>query len=424
MTAHDPTHGAGVLGELAGRLPVKPNARKRTIWIVLMAVGLAAFAFLLFTEPKRAWGAWTVNTLFFLGIAMGGIVLSAAIRLCNGRWGGPIQRVGESLSAYLPAGIVTMVILLAFGIWQVLPWTKDVLPRQAPYLNVPFLWIRTLGGLALFWWLARKYVAVSLRPDAQLLLGHVAPELKGDYDKVGGNWRGEEAEEASRRHELAHLSPQLVLTFVAFMSVMSWDFVMSITPNWVSGLFGWYFYAAAFNTGVCMTAFLAGQLRTKYRLEPWIESRHFWDTGKVIFSFCIFWVYTFWSQYLPIWYANMPEETWWVFLRFEEPWRTLSMTVFTMIFLIPFFGLMNKATKANPTWLGLFALIVMAGVWLERHLLVMPSLEPRHVWVGLPEFGVMLLFLGVFGWTVQGFLTRWPAVSVVDAVHPPGGHGH
>lgn len=427
MSAMAHGHGAdraALLADLATRLPVRPNARKRQIWMACIAIGVLAFAFLLFTEPRRAWGAWTINTLFFLGIAMGGIVFSAAIRLCNGRWGGPMQRIAESLSAYLPVGIGTMVVLLAAGIWHVLPWTRDVLPRQAPYLNVPFLWIRTLGGLLLFWWLARRYVALSLRPDARLMQAHVPPELKGDYDKAAGDWRGDDAEAESRRHHLAHLAPQLVLVFVAFFSVMAWDFIMSITPNWASGLFGWYVWAAAFLTAVSMTAFLAGQLRAKYRLEPWIHSNHFWDTGKVIFSFCIFWVYTFWSQYLPIWYANMPEETWWVFIRFEEPWRTLSMTVFAMVFVIPFFGLMNKATKSNPTWLGLFAVVVMAGVWLERHVLVMPSLEPARVWVGLPEIGVMLLFLGLFGWTVQGFVTRWPSVSVADVIEPPGGHGH
>ena len=135
-------------------------------------------------------------------------------------------------------------------------------------------------------------------------------------------------------------------------------------------------------------------------------------------------MYLFWSQYLPIWYANMPEETWWVFIRFEQPWRPFAFTVFFMIFLIPFLGLMNKTTKSSPFWLSLFTLIVMSGVLLERHVLVMPSLSPEKVWIGLPEAGVTLGFLGVFGWAVQGFLTRYPAVRVVDALAASEGHGH
>lgn len=412
-----------ILKDIASKLPVKPNVRKRMIWMACIVIGVISFAFLLFTQPTRAWGSYAINTLFFLGIAMGGVVLAAAIRLCNGRWAGPIQRCGESLSSYLPWGIGLMAVLLAAGIWSYLPWTHGVVERQKPFLNVPFLWIRTLGGLLLFWWLARRMVGISLRTDAKLLHPHVAPELRPAYEHLSAGWRGDDAEVAWQRHELAHLSPQIVLTFVVFFSVMAWDFVMALTPTWVSALFGWYFYAAAFLTGCAMTAFLATQVRSKYRLEAYITPNHFWDIGKVIFSFCIFWVYLFWSQYLPIWYANMPEETWWVFIRFEEPWRSLAFAVFFMIFVIPFFGMMNKTSKTNPLLLSSFCVLIMSGVWLERHVLVMPSLHAESVWVGLPEFGVMLGFLGVFGWAVQGFLTRYPCVNVKDALAPVG-HGH
>lgn len=413
-----------VLHEIASKLPVTPNARKRRIWIACLVIGAASWAFLLGTEPARAWGSYLVNMLFFLGIAMGGVTLAAAIRLCNGHWAGPIQRIAESLGAYLPVGIASVVVFLAFGARAVFPWVEHPDPRQVVYLNLPFLAARTLVGLLLFWWLARRMVAISLRPDAKLLLPHVSPELKPAYERLAAGWRGEAGEEAWQRHELAHLSPQVALTFAVFVTVMGWDFIMSITPNWISGLFGWWVWAAAFLTAIAMTAFLAAQVRSKYRLEPFITSAHFWDTGKILFSFSIFWVYLFWSQYLPIWYANMPEETWWVFIRFEEPWRSLSFTVFTMVFVIPFFGLMNKTTKTSPFWLGSFALLIMAGVWLERHVLVMPSLNHERVWVGLPEAGVMLGFLGLFGWMVQGFLTRFPCVKVADLLAPHGGHGH
>jgi hypothetical protein len=143
-----------------------------------------------------------------------------------------------------------------------------------------------------------------------------------------------------------------------------------------------------------------------------------------MFGFSIFWVYQFWSQYLPIWYANMPDETWWVFLRFEDPWRPLAFAVFGCTFLIPFLGLMNVYTKKSPFWLGAFALLILSGMWMERHILVMPSLNPAKVWVGLPEIGVTLGFLGMFGWAVQGFLTKYPAVNVHDVLDGPRGHGH
>ena len=180
----------------------------------------------------------------------------------------------------------------------------------------------------------------------------------------------------------------------------------------------------AFLSGIAMTALLSTRLRSHYRLEAYLTPTHFWDVGKIAFGFSIFWVYQFWSQYLVIWYANMPEETWWVFLRFEEPWRALAFTVFTLVFLLPFLGLMNWYTKKSPLWLAIFSLIILTGMWMERHLLVMPSLHPDTMWVGLPEIGVTLGFLGLFGWAVQGFVSRYPTVKVADALSGTGGHGH
>jgi Ni/Fe-hydrogenase subunit HybB-like protein len=413
-----------VLRDIAGKLPVKPNARKRQIWMLCLLVGAASFAFLMATNPLRAWGSWTINTLYFLGIAEGAIALTAAIRLSNGKWGGPIVRIAESFSAYLPVGIATLAILLFAGIWKYLPWVSAVEPRIKPFLNVPFLYVRTLGGALLFWFLASKMVKVSLRRDAQLLKPYVAPELKADYEKLTANWKGDQAENDSYRHEMAHLSPQLALTFVVFFTVMAWDFIMELTPNWMSGLFGWFVYAGAFICGVAMTAFMATQLRSKYRLEAYITTNMFWDIGKILFAWCIFWGYLFWSQYLPIWYANLPEETWWVFIRFEEPWRSLSFAAFTLVFVIPLLGLLNKTSKTNPALLMTFSLIAMAGIWVERHVLVMPSLNAEQVWVGLPEVGMTIGFVGLFGWTVQSFLTKFPAVTVTDVLEHAGGHGH
>jgi len=412
------------LRDLAGRLPVRPNPRQRMLWLVLMAVGGISFGWLLSTEPLRAWGAYGVNMVYFLGITLGGAVLACAIRLSNGRWGGPVIRIAESLTAYLPFGIATVVLMLAAGIWTYLPWTRNVEPRQAPFLNVPFLYVRTMGGLFLFWMLAKKLLNASLRRDLYLLTPYVTPNLRDTYEKIVGQWHGDAAEAAWYSHEVAHLSPQITLTFVAFYSVMAWDFIMALTPNWMSPLFGWFVYAGAFISGISVVALLATRLRAKRGLEAYITTDMFWDIGKVLFAWCIFWVYLMWSQYLPIWYADMPEETWWVFLRFEDPWRPWAFAAFTLIFVIPFFGLMNKTSKTNPALLFAFACITLSGVWVERHVLVMPSLNPSHVWIGLPEVLVTAGFVGLFGFAIQRFLAKFPCIKVTDVLEGAGGHGH
>jgi hypothetical protein len=423
--AHDAGR-EGILRDIASKIPVRPSTRRRQLWIACMVVGFGSFLLLLFAfhRPERAWGAFTINTLYWLGIAQAGMVLVSAIRLSNGRWGGPMVRIAESLSAYLPYGYATMMVLLFAGIWTYLPWTKHVLPRQAPFLNVPFLYIRTLGGLGLLWWLTRRSVRLSLRHDAHLLRDYVGPELKPEYDKLAGDWKGDEAERLRTRHVQAHLAPQITLLFAVVFTVLAWDFILALTPMWVSSLFGWWFFIGCFITGLAMTGFVAARARAHYRLEDYVTPHHFWDLGKILFSFCIFWVYQFWAQYLVIWYGNLPDETGWVFLRLEQPWRTWAFAAFIMIFAIPFLGMLNKTTKANPLWFSAFALLILAGVWVERHVLVMPSLDPIHVWIGLPEIGVTVGFLGMFGWAVQGFLAKYPAIVVADALENGGGHGH
>jgi hypothetical protein len=420
---HAPLDREAVLKEIASRIPGRPDARLRAVWLILTLAGAVSFALLLATEPTRAWGAWGANLIFFLGIPLGAAALASAIRLANGRWGGPVVRIAETLSAFLPWGLLFVLVMLVGGIWTYLPWTHEaVLPRQRPYLNVPFLYARTLVGLGLLWWLVRDMVRASLRRDLFLLKDHVSPELRSAYEKLTRDWQGDAAEETRERHRLALRAPQVALAFAVVFTVFAWDFIMSITPTWVSGLFGWWVFMGAFLTGIAMTALLATRLRRRCRLEAWITPAHFWDLGKLLFGFSIFWVYLFWSQYLPIWYANLPEETWWVFLRFEDPWRRLAFTVFGLVFLVPFLGLMNLRTKQSPFWLALFAIVSLAGMWLERLLLVMPSLNPDRMWVGLPELGVALGFLGVFGLAVQGFLAKYPAIKVTDVL--AGGHGH
>lgn len=425
--AHTPIPAAerdAVLKDIAGRLPVKPNPRRRRIWIGLMAVGIATFAWMLIYEPHRAWGSWAINSLYWLGIAQGAVVLACAIRLGNGRWGGPVMRMAEALSAYLPWGVAALAVVMVAGLRQYWPWATHVEPRQAAYLNVPFFYLRTLAGQALLLWLTRDLVRTSLRSDAHLLKDHVAPELRADYERLSANWRGDEAEENWQRHRLSRRAPAIVVAYAVVYTLLAWDFILSLTPEWTSTLFGWWFFMGAFLSGIAMTALLTSRLRSRYQLHRYITPAHLWDIGKIAFGFCIFWVYQFWSQYMVIWYGNLPEETGWVFLRFEDPWRTLAFTVGGMVFLIPFIGLMNWATKKSPFWLGVFSIVILIGMWMERHILVMPSLDPNHVWVGLPEIGISLGFLGLFGWRVHNFVSKYPIVKVPDVLAGYGGHGH
>src|SRR5204863_8152760 len=173
------------------------------------------------------------------------------------RWAGPVIRLAEAQTAFLPFGIGAMVVLLVAGAGTYLPWIHHVEPRQAPYLNLPFLFIRTLLGLGLLWWLMRDQARISLRTDAHLLKDFVTPELRSSYEKLAVGWRGDAAEEAWQRDRLSKRAPQICVAFAVVFSVMTWDWIMSLTPHWVSTLFGWWVFMGAFLSGIAMTALIA-----------------------------------------------------------------------------------------------------------------------------------------------------------------------
>src|SRR5262249_12859790 len=157
-------------------------------------------------------------------------------------------------------------------------------------LNLPFLYIRTLGGLGLFWWLSRRLVRISLRTDVHLLRDHVPADLRPRYEKLAEGWRGDAAEEKWQRDQLSYLAPQIVLVFAVTFTLMAWDFIMSLTPHWVSTLFGWWVFMGAFLSGIAMTGFVTSRLRGRAGLDRYITEAHLWDLGKIAFGFSIFWV--------------------------------------------------------------------------------------------------------------------------------------
>ncbi len=403
-----------VLRDLADRISGRPSPGARALFAVLVAVGVVTFLVVLLDDPVRAWGAYLVNTFYWTGIGAAGVLLASAIRLANGRWAHGVQRIAESLVSFLPVSIGLIAILFVFGAATVLPWVRHPIPAKAPYLNLPFLFVRSIGGFLLLWWLQRAFVRISLRTDAYRLKDHVTADLRPYYERLSAGWRGDAEEETWQRDRLSKLAPGVVAAYAAVFTLFAWDWVMSLDPHWTSTLFGWWCFMGGFLSATAMTALLLARVRITHRLEAYIGTQQFWDLGKVVFALSIFWLYQFWSQYLVIWYGNLPEETGFVFTRFQAPWRPVTFAVFYMVWLIPFLGLMNATTKRNPVLLSLFSLSVLAGMWLERSVLVLPSLHPQQVMIGLPELGVTLGFMGLFGFAVQHFLSRHPAVRVAD----------
>ena len=389
--------------------------RSRLLAAALVLVGIGAFGLLLATgHARQAWQSYLVNLVFFLGMAQAGVVWAAVARTTRGhRWASSLTRYGEALGAFLPIGFALTLVFLLAGGSQLYWWVEHPIAQKRAWLNWPFFVGRNvvlMGALVLF---SRRLLGLSLRPDLGRARDRVQGKLKELYARRTVNWQGEAREDAAAQKSLLDLSPWLILLYCLTYTVWAFDVLMALDPHWISTLFGAFVFMSTLYTGLAALGLASIFTRKSFGFENWIGDEQFHTLGKLLFSFALFWVYSFWSQFLVIWYGNLSDETPYVFLRLLPQFRFWSWTVLILVFVIPFFGLMNWTTKRNPTLHAIFATIALAGVWLERNLLVLPSVNPTHFDFTLPQLGVMLGFLGAFVLAFLQFASRYPMISAI-----------
>jgi Ni/Fe-hydrogenase subunit HybB-like protein len=234
------------------------------------------------------------------------------------------------------------------------------------------------------------------------------------YGRLTSRWLGQEAEELRSHRRLLGLAPALAATYALAMGVISWDFVMSLEPHWFSTLLGPYFFMGAFLGGIMATALMTLLYRDQLELEHWILPSTLHDLGKLGFGFTVFWGYLFFSQYIVIWYGLLPIEQAFVIHRFTPPFKYVAQLVGLGIFVIPFFGLLSVVTKRTPRLLATLAIISLAGLYLERYLLVFPSwyIGADRLPLSWPEPAIALLFAGLLLAALGWFASRFPLMQM------------
>lgn len=376
---------------------------------VLIIVGLITVIAAFLVDAERAWHAYLFNWLWSYGIAQGAVLLAVIVTITKGLWSRPIRRIALSFVAYLPLGFL-LLIPIYFGAEHIFPWVEEPVAGKEAYLNVPFMAVRQLISLAALVAVSGIFAYWSLRPDIGLLRPDTTGRLRGLYDRIARNWKGQAVEEVIAYRRIGVIGPVFAIVYAIAMTFLAWDMVMSLEPHWLSTLIGPYFFMAALLGGIAATAILTTVHTRTLGLEPVILPNHFHDLGKLTFAFCVFWAYLFFSQFIIIWYGMLPHEQAFVVHRFGTPYKTIAQIVFLGLFVIPFGGLLGVAPKKRPEILSLFAAIVLIGLWFERYLLVYPSLhmDVADVPLGWQEIGMGLGFTGLVIGSVLWFATRFP----------------
>jgi len=398
----------------------------RRLWWLLAAVsllGAAAFAIGLATDATRAWAVLLVNFLFWSGLSHAGVALSAIFQATSARWARPLKRVAEATIAFTPVSAVMLLVLLA-GVPAWMPWVQEPHEARGAWLNVPFLVVRQSLGFLLLTAVGCAYVYASVRPDIHetgrpgartrvVMLGHVTR-----------TWRGLEAERDVSRRRQGRLAPLLLVTYACVLSLQAFDFVMSLDPEWFSTLAGGYFFVGNLYVGVAFLAIAAVWIGSHPQMRGYVGPGHLHDIGRLMLGFCMLWAYLFWAQYLVIWYGDLPEETAFVARRtIDAPWAPLAWVVLGEAFVVPFILLLSRELKRRRRGLSAVAGLILAGMWLERFILVEPSL-----WHGArlplgPVEGLVTAGAGAsFVLCYAVFLRRVPMLPLADPLlTPPGG---
>lgn len=373
--------------------------KNKTISYVLIAIGLVSVIASFVLHNHQAWSNLLQNTFYFMAIALGGTFFLAIQYAAEVGWSVVLKRILEAMGTFLPVASILMLVVF-FGNYiaahngghYLYHWLHmelydpasheydAIIAGKQGYLNLPFFVIRMVAYFVIW-----SGIAYLLRKHS----------LKEDIE--GGN---------THYFKAKRLSIIFLVLFAITSSTSAWDFIMSIDTHWFSTLFGWYTFAGLFISSLAVLAFILVYCIKKGYM-PWITEHHLHDLGKFIFAFSIFWTYLWFSQFMLIWYANIPEEITYFMVR-QDHYRGLFIANLLVNFIAPFMLLMSRDAKRKLNMLMAVSVILFIGHWIDTFLMVTPGVMKADWHLGWMEIGTALGFLGLFMFVVQNSLTKAP----------------
>lgn len=339
---------------------------------------------------NKPWAAVYVACIFFMLLSLGTLAFYAIQQVAQAGWSPVLFRVMQGITAYLPVGSVLFFIILVLCglhfnhlfIWldpEVVAHDK-IIQTKAGYLNFPFWIIR--AGIFLLGWNAYRYFS---RKNC------LAQDEADDNTFYKKNFK---------------MSAGFLVFFIVTESIMSWDWIMSIDPHWFSTLFGWYVFASFFVSGITTICMITLYLKSKGYLEH-VNTSHIHDLAKFMFGISVFWTYLWFSQFMLIWYANIPEEVTYFVTRIQD-FNLPFFGAVAMNFLFPVLILVNTDFK-RITWVLVMAgTVILFGHYIDFFNMIMPGTVGDQWFIGVPEISSILFFLGLFIYVVFTALTKAP----------------
>lgn len=374
----------------------------KMIPLVMIAIGIVAIIMGFMTDKTRIWAVLLQNNFYFTAISLAGTFFISFNYAAQAGWAVGIKRIPEAMSGFLKYGMLAMIVIFIFGHYEIYHWTHfsfaelsdpkspnfdPVMAGKTGFLNIPFYLTRMFIYAII--WVGFTYV---LRRHS------LQEDIDGDV---------------SHYKRSVTLSAIFLVFFAVSSSMAAWDFLMSIDAHWFSTMFGWYTFAGLFVSGLAMMALFILYLKMRGYLNH-VNDSHLHDVGKFMFAFSIFWTYLWFSQFMLIWYANLPAEV----VYYQTRWRLFrSLWVANLLinFIMPFFVLMTRDAKRKHAILWVAVAIILVGHWLDVYIMVMPGTVGANYHLGFIEIGTAIGFFGAF---ILSTLTELSKAALVPKNHP------
>ena len=344
---------------------------------------------------NKPWAALYVACIFFLLVTMGALAFYAIQQVAQAGWSPLLFRVMQSITAFLPViSVIFFVLLLlsSFHVNHLFVWMEDgvtqvghenydkLIAGKSGYLNVTFWLIR--AAIFLVGWNAYRYLS---RKNC------LAQDEANDNTYYKKNFK---------------LSAGFLVFFIVSESIMSWDWIMSVDPHWFSTLFGWYVFASFFVSGITTISMVTLYLKSKGYLES-VNSSHIHDLSKFMFGISVFWTYLWFSQFMLIWYSNIPEEVTYFKTRIEH-YNLPFFGAVVMNFVFPILVLINTDFKRVAPIIVGAGVVILLGHYIDFFNMIMPATVGDQWFIGVSEIASLLFFLGLFIYVVFTAMTKAP----------------
>ncbi|MEY3348726.1 MAG: quinol:cytochrome C oxidoreductase [Bacteroidota bacterium] len=376
---------------------------------ILLGVGGLAFVlgvvFLGMSKDElaqtRFWSVLLQNSTFFLLVVNASMFFICVTTLAMGGWQMAFRRVPEAISSVVP--VFSILALLVFvgiifghkhGIYHWLD--KDhvahdpILKGKVAFLNPTFFMVWTIITLALWSFVGAKMRKLSSQADENM-----DQEISKKFIWNNTVWAA------------------VFIVFFALTvgSTIPWLWLMSIDAHWYSTMYSWYTFASTFVAGMSLVAIFVVYLKNQDYLE-YVSEEHLHDLGKFMFAFSVFWTYLWYSQFMLIWYANIPEETIYFKPRLQGAYRGIFFLNLIINFVLPFLLLMRRGSKRNYTSMTFVAVLIILGHWVDFYQMVMPGTMHEHYSLGWFEFGILIFYAGLIMYFVGRGLSKKPLLAV------------